>query len=118
MRVPSIPASWSPASWNPASGHPTAWNPASQHLHHPWLHNQEIGYPVLAPRKIGKPSWIHQSYFYSIYLLAIPEINPSIQTKCGFEILREGIDFPVGFELSKVPKDGTSSGADGGVVIV
>lgn len=24
----------------------------------------------------------------------------------------------MGFELSKVPKDGTSSGADGGVVIV
>lgn len=92
---------------------PETWNPASQHLHHPWLHDQEIGYPVLAPHKIGKPS-----YFYSIYSLAVPEINLSTQTKCGFEILREGIDFPVGFELSKVPKDGTSSGADGGVVTV
>jgi hypothetical protein len=53
-----------------------------------------------------------------MHLLVIPEINPSPQTKCGFEMPRKGINFPVSFELSKVPKDGTSSGMDGGVVIV
>lgn len=65
--------------------------PVSQH--------QEVGCPVPVPVKVERLRWMSQSYFYYRYSLAVLEMNPSTLTKCGFEMPREGIKFPVCFVL-------------------